>query len=253
MNENPGTPKVLLFTDKKGVPIIYKALSSHFDKTLQFGLVRDSESGIVGKYKVKSYPSIFLIKTKDAKPQKYEGTDFSYQAIFDFINIYSETFVFKDVKEDEIKSSASKPWLSEKVPAFNSDSANDVCLKKEGSLCVIYIVKDEASKNQEHQDSLYSVGQDFSSKISRGINFLFMYLDASKEPDFFKIFKIEESELPAVAVLNPGKRKRYLLHRGAINESEVSTTLDKILGGDAKFTNIKDGLPNLVSKYEEKK
>ena len=79
---------------------------------MQFGLVKDSESGIVGKYKVKSYPAIFLIKTKDAKAQKYDGTDFSYQGLFDFINIYSETFVFKDIKEDEIKSSASKPWLS---------------------------------------------------------------------------------------------------------------------------------------------
>ena len=59
---------------------------------------------------------MFLIKNKEAKPQKYEGTDFTYQAIFDFINIYSETFVFKDVNEEEVKSSASKPWLNERVP-----------------------------------------------------------------------------------------------------------------------------------------
>ena len=31
LNENPGKPKVLLFTDKKGTPIVYKALSAHFD------------------------------------------------------------------------------------------------------------------------------------------------------------------------------------------------------------------------------
>ena len=97
------------------------------------------------------------------------------------------------------------------------------------------------------------MGQQFASKISRGINFLFMYLDASKEPEFFNIFKLEDSQLPAVAVLNPGKRKRYLLHKGELNENDISSTLDKILGGDAKFTNIKEGLPNLVSKYEEKK
>lgn len=78
INENPGKPKVLLFTDKKGTPAIYKALSSHFDKTLLFGLVRDSEAGLVSKYKVKKYPAVFLINNKDAKPQKYEGTDFSY-------------------------------------------------------------------------------------------------------------------------------------------------------------------------------
>lgn len=78
INENPGTPKVLLFTDKKGTPLIYKALSSHFDKTLLFGLVRESETTLTAKYKVKSYPAIYLIKNKEAKPQKYESTEFSY-------------------------------------------------------------------------------------------------------------------------------------------------------------------------------
>lgn len=80
-----------------------------------FGLIRETESGLISKYKVKSYPSIFLIKSKDEKPIKYENSEFTYQAVFDFINIYSETFVFKST-EEEVKSSASKPWLSEKVP-----------------------------------------------------------------------------------------------------------------------------------------
>jgi len=116
VNDNPGKPKVLLFSDKKGVPLIFKALSSHFDKTLLFGLIRETESGLISKYKVKSFPSVFLIKDKDSKPQKYEGKEYNYQAIFDFINIYSETFVFKNNNEESVVSAASKPWLSEKVP-----------------------------------------------------------------------------------------------------------------------------------------
>ena len=43
ITDQPGKPKVLLFTDKKGIPLIFKALSSHFDKTLIFGLIRDAE------------------------------------------------------------------------------------------------------------------------------------------------------------------------------------------------------------------
>ena len=58
--------------------------------------MRDSESGLTSKYKVKSFPAIQLIKNKDAKPVAYTSSDFSYQAIFDFINVYSETFVFRD-------------------------------------------------------------------------------------------------------------------------------------------------------------
>lgn len=68
MSDNPGKPRVLLFTDKKGTPLIFKALSTHFDKTLIFGLIRDSETSLTRKYNVKSYPSIFLVKDKDSKP-----------------------------------------------------------------------------------------------------------------------------------------------------------------------------------------
>jgi hypothetical protein len=100
INDNPGKPKVLLFSDKKGVPLIFKALSSHFDKTLIFGLIRDAEQGIVSKYKVKTFPAVFLLKEKDGKPVKYDGKEYNYQAIFDFINIYSETFVFRNNNED---------------------------------------------------------------------------------------------------------------------------------------------------------
>lgn len=69
---------MLLFSDKKGTPLVYKALSTHFDKTLQFGLIKDSESGLTSKYKVKSFPTFLLIKNKDGKPVKYDGTDYSY-------------------------------------------------------------------------------------------------------------------------------------------------------------------------------
>lgn len=53
-------------------------------------------------------------------------------------------------------------------------------------------------------------------------------------------------------VLNPGKRKRFLLHEGEITIDSIKNTLDKILGGDAKFKNIKgNALPDLVSAYDE--
>jgi hypothetical protein len=43
-----------------------------------------------------------------------------------------------------------------------------------------------------------------------------------------------------IAVMNPGKRKRYLKHEGGFSVSEITSTLDKILGGDAKFKAVKD-------------
>jgi hypothetical protein len=52
--------------------------------------------------------------------------------------------------------------------------------------------------------------------------------------------------------LNPGKRKRFLIQETDITESNIEQTLDKILGGDARFKNIKGNkLPELVSDYPE--
>lgn len=80
-----------------------------------------------------------------------------------------------------------------------------------------------------------------------------MWLDASKEPDFYKVFGLEDKDLPSLTIMNPGKRKRFLHHNKAITDDEVSKTLDKILGGDAKFTNVKGNeLPKLVSAYPTK-
>ena len=98
-----------------------------------------------------------MIKNKDAAPQKYpSATDFSYQGIFDFINVYSETFVFKG-GEDEVVSAAARPWMSEKLPQITQDSANDICLKKEGALCVVYVAKDQASRDQDVVNTLNEI------------------------------------------------------------------------------------------------
>lgn len=79
----------MLFTNaKKGTPFLYKALSANFEKTLQFGIIRESEAALAQKYKVKKFPSILVIKS-EGRPIKYEGKEFKYQDIFEFLNVHS--------------------------------------------------------------------------------------------------------------------------------------------------------------------
>jgi len=93
------------------------------------------------------------------------------------------------------------------------------------------------------------VSQDFASKISRGISFYFMWIDATAESDFVSSFNT--SDYPKMVILNPGKRKRFLTHEGELNAKGIEKTLDVILGGDARFKAIKGNkMPELVSKYE---
>ena len=206
--------------------------------------MRDKETSLFKKYKVKEAPQITLV-TAGQKPMPYKGK-MSYIDIFEFINIYSETFVFGDQKEDEV-SIASKPWLTEVLPELNAETANDICLQKEG-LCVLYVTT--FPPIEEVKNVMQEVSQNYDKQIDRGLQFNFMWLDAKAEADVFGTFKLEEDELPAVVVLNAkGRRKRYMVMKEkAINAVTVGKTLDRIVGGDARFTSIKEGLPSFAKR-----
>jgi protein disulfide-isomerase A6 len=112
LGENPSVPKVLLFTDRpKGTPMIYKGLSVAFEKKLNFGLIRNTDSVLVEKYGIKDFPSILVIKTGEKKPIPYKGKKFNFNDIFEFLNIYSEVFV--PGGGSSLDSSATKQWMTE--------------------------------------------------------------------------------------------------------------------------------------------
>ena len=47
-----------------------------------------------------------------------------------------------------------------------------------------------------------------------------MWLNASIEKEFSKVFKFEDGE--KIVILNPGKRKRYVEHEGDLELEELS-------------------------------
>jgi hypothetical protein len=48
--------------------MIYKGLSVAFEKKLSFGMVRHNETQVVERYKIKTFPSLLVIKTNEPKP-----------------------------------------------------------------------------------------------------------------------------------------------------------------------------------------
>jgi hypothetical protein len=70
-----------------------------------------------------------------------------------------------------------------------------------------------------------------------------MRIDATAESAFAGLFKLDADSLPAFVVLNPGKKKRFLVSQKEMSASGISATLDIILGGDARFTRIKEEIP----------
>lgn len=60
----------------------------------------------------------------------------------------------------------------------------------------------------------------YDRKISRGSQFKFMWMDAERESAWTEM--LFPGDFPAVVVLNPGKRKRFLVHEGPISTNSIS-------------------------------
>lgn len=244
IKDNLGKPKVLLFTESKDTSSLYKALSYNFDKTLFFGIVRSSESSLVKKYKVKEFPSLYLVKPEE-KPRKYDG-EINYLGISNFINVYSEIFDFGDSAGEPQESAASKPWMSEKLPELTDASSKDICFSKKG-LCVILFNKEKPS--DALIDTLAAVREEFISNLDgRGPEFSFMWVDANLQDKFVTTFEI--TDFPSLIVLNAGKRKKYMSHpEEEVTHESLSSLLSTITGGNGRFKKVKGNeLPPLQNK-----
>ncbi len=65
---------VLLFTDKKSTPAIFKALSKKFLQKLFFGEVRSSDEALVKQFGVTEFPTLLVMKDQDfTQFDKYSG------------------------------------------------------------------------------------------------------------------------------------------------------------------------------------
>jgi hypothetical protein len=111
--------------------------------------------------------------------------------LFDFINVYSETFVFGGDDGAPIESAATKAWLNEALPPMTSDSGNDVCFMKDGTLCVLYVMDSFSNFDNKVYEELMHLKENFTNTVSRGIRFTFAKLDASTEPEFTSVFGLE--------------------------------------------------------------
>ena len=91
-----------------------------------FGIIRHDDQDLVDRYNINKFPKILVVKATEKKPKVYNG-EIKFQNIFDFLNIYSETFVPGGGSSQD--SAATKSWLTEIVPEMNYKSAADICIK----------------------------------------------------------------------------------------------------------------------------
>merc|ERR1712187_147838 len=237
-------PKVILFSNKKTVPTIWKALSSEtvFKRTVKFGFVTEEDQDLVAKFKIKKFPSVLMQRGSKAEiKEEYKG-EMKFLALKDWVNLHSESGMGDKVQggggaKEEESIEEAKPWLVQEIPELTAKSQKDVCFKGEG-LCVIYLKEGEISS--EETDMLKGLEKKFTSQISdRGAKLRYMWMNLAIESAYKDLFS--PVMLPSAVVFNPHKRLRFTaLDHGEDNEIKCDAVafeklLDKVTGGDARF------------------
>merc|ERR1719326_2793062 len=212
LTTDPTKPKVMLFSNKDKVPLMFKALSSEqvLRRTIKFGFVKEAESAIVSRFKVKKFPTLISVAgAKADSREEYKG-DITFSAVHEWVNLRSESGMGDKVQgggagsEETIEE--AKPWLVQEVPELTSKSHKDICFKGEG-LCVIYLKDGQISAAET--DFLTGLSKKFTSQLSdRGTKMKWMWMDLATETAYKELFAPEQ--LPSAVVFNPHKR----LHLG---------------------------------------
>lgn len=178
----------------------------------------------------------------DKKTKYYEG-EMKYKPIFDFCNIYQETF-FVVGKDTTGVEGPKKPWLEDKFPELTKESANDICFKVDGSICVFIVNKEKPSQNLEQM--MLNIQAWLSPKINRGAKYKFGWINSSTQVDIITEMKLQKEAGPALVLINHGSRKRYHVFEGELKEEEIKKIFEKLAGGDVRFTAFKGNkLPEL--------
>ena len=247
-------PKVILVSTKSAPPAIFKALSNEFRNEMHFGLINfESNKALADKLKVKAAPSLVMQEAPNKPFLHYKG-EMKFTEIHTWANMRRETFVqgggFDHQRSSggQIDSSAApakpKIWLTQSIPEITKDSNGDVCFKSEG-LCVIYL------KQGPITDAETALLEKVKGSFESQVTLKWGWIDLSLETAFKDLFN--PTAMPSAVVFNPHKRLRFAGLDRQANADSITALIEKVLGGDARFTQVKDQkLPAFVKREQAK-
>jgi len=238
-DSEPDLAKVLLFSNKKEVTPLFKALAVDFHHGLTFGQVRDTEKALVEQYGITKFPTLVVIP-KEGEPITYSG-ELKHDALFKFLKPHSpEKATPEQPIKEEKKKEKKEPARNIREEVKNQEAFEALCYDKAAS-CIVTLLDPENSGPDSHEKYL-SVLDKVNSNY--GDKFIFVWLDAMKHYDFADKLNLA-SGFPSVILLNQ-KKMATVPYIGAFDDESLREYLDKVLRGALKPAAIKS-IPQLTS------
>ena len=204
--------KIILFTEKKATPTVYKALSKKYLERLNFGEVKQSEETLVQQFGITAFPTIIALTDPESLGyDKYEG-----EINIDQLTKFMGNYAYSTPKKIEITD------FTELTEKKMKGGANALCGPKSTNICVIIFTEGEDFRSQ--LDELKPVIANFSQDPVS-----FTYIQAKGEP-----FIHQEVFASSRAVLFKPKRKNYM-SLPATSAEALNNAISDALGGGGSW------------------
>ena len=242
--------KVLLFTDKRSVPTLFKALALEYRDRLAFGCVKSTDAALVAKYGVTQFPSVLVLPAAAASKSKTEGEGedksepvrYTGKVAFDALNAFLRKHAPPAVPRygaeaeggDEAAAeggATARPvdpaeYQLERVASADDWAAH--CVGRTG-LCAVavldpYNYPDDAARQEA---LLARLAAQYVGRLH------VVWFAAREQPAVCRALGLET--FPALALVNPARtprqRTRVAHFRGAFDEPALTAYLDRFLAG----------------------
>ena len=216
--------KVILFTNKKSSPLMYRGLSGYFYDRLALGIVYETEKNLCKKLEIKKFPTIMVIQTIEDDVIIDDPNTIFYDGKMETENIV--TFLEKYALKEKL-------YIAEKSHLRNSDDKNlvyfnklsaekamDFMKKKKDKEIILYFDND-VKDGKISYDNLSDDIKEFNSE-THGF-FHFAYVDCTgeeKEKICKSHFKIKD--FPNMVLYRPEKEIKEKISKGYELPLEIS-------------------------------
>lgn len=223
ITENPTQHKVLLFTQRKSTPPLFKAISKHFKGKLSLGFVRQTETELVQRFGVQKFPNILVISEAEThKGVSYEGP-LNRDGLEKFLNQYAYS-------TKKIEKTLSVNKLTQTLY-----SKQNICNDSDKNICIIYLSQTDDLSGEENL-MLEKIAQKYLNDPVR-----VLFINPSTYLHFWVSFDSEDNK--SRFIILRGNRKKYIPipDEDSINE-KVTSVIDNILSGSGNFKKLKKKL-----------
>ena len=227
MNREKDNFKVLLFTNKKSTPPIYKALSK-FTKKITFGLVRESDP-LTKSFRILKQPSLCVVTDQyEHQTDCYQG-EIKLENLKDFLRQYLVG-----------KKSAKPSEQTKLVELTKNKYESGLCAKNEAKFCLIFF------STGSHSDRRTQLNIEKAMATFKKSPVIFTYVDKTENEEFQKNFGTQKQ----IIVYRP-KRNRFTEYTSEGTDVEsIKMFIDGILSGNGRFIKL-DTFPSFEYVKED--